>query len=100
MTTEAAERPKKKVRQQRMEGDGFPEIDADLEAAADDYAKALRAKNKAAEKLNTQKEMLIEMMTRKGVSVIRIDEGAKMLTLKHNDVLKVEKVKELVAIDE
>lgn len=91
--TEAATR-KRAGKQLRMEGDGFPKPNPEVEAASQEVADKLRAKNKATEKYNTAIEQCIEIMTRHGVDSVRIDEGGKMLTLTRDPKLKIVKVKE------
>ena len=76
-------------------GDAIPEA---VEAAAEKYVKALRAKNKAAERVNTDKESLIETMRQHDIKRLRIDEGAKVLVLEEKDVVKIEKAKEPEAV--
>lgn len=62
--------------------------------AVDKYITALRAANKAREKMNTAKDNCIAEMTEHGVERVRIEEGSKWLVCEDEFKLKTEKIKE------
>lgn len=70
------------------------EVPEAVQDAVDEYVKSLRIKNKATEKLNSRKEVVIETMKEHDVDHVRIDEGKKVLMLSEMDILKIEKAKE------
>ena len=86
----------KKKKKAKGSGEGItvtrsqtPALDPDWEdtipepvaAAVDDYVKAMRAKNKATEKVRNAKEVCIERMVEHEITAVRIDEGEKILKL-------------------
>jgi TRAP-type C4-dicarboxylate transport system substrate-binding protein len=93
---------KKVIKKQAVTKSDHPPLDPDwvdqipepVNAAVDTWVTAMRAKNKAAEKERNAREECIEKMKEHGVSVIRIDEGAKVLRLVDESKLKTEKAKQ------
>ena len=57
-------------------GDAFG---MEVQTAADDYTKLMRAANKAKERANGAKEACLDAMDRCKVKRVRIDDGAKWL---------------------
>lgn len=74
-------------------GDIADEVPEAVQAAADDYVRAMRASNKAKEKLNGAKDNCIQVMQEHKCSRVRIDEGSKILRLDDEVKLKTEKIK-------
>lgn len=99
--TPATETKRKRAGQQRFEGDGFPKPDEELEAAASAYAKALTAESNAKQKKGTAKDALLEVMTRKGVEMVRFMHGTteKQIRIEHKDNVKIETVKQAASSD-
>mgnify|MGYP001566533528 CR=1 FL=1 len=69
------------------------DIPEEVQTAADEYMKCLRAANKAKEKVNGAKETCMEIMDRLDCRRVRIDDGAKLLILDDTKTLKTEKIK-------
>ncbi len=83
-------------KQKRLEDEnGFidDDIPEEVQAAAEEYMKCLRAANKAKEKVNGAKDACIEVMERLDCRRVRIDDGAKLLILDDKTTLKTEKIK-------
>lgn len=74
-------------------GDIAEEAPPEVQAAADEYVKAMRTANKAKEKLNGAKDHCIQVMQEHNCTSVRIDEGSKMLRLDDEVKLKTEKIK-------
>lgn len=72
-------------------GDVVPE---EVQEAADEYIKSLRAANKAREKMNTAKESCLNAMGAHNIERVKIDDGGKWLVRKSETKLKTEKIKE------
>lgn len=98
----------KKKKKAKGSGEGItvtrsqtPALDPDWEdtipepvaAAVDDYVKAMRAKNKATEKVRNAKEVCIDRMVEHEITAVRIDEGEKILKLETKHSLKTAKPK-------
>lgn len=68
-------------------------IPEEVQTAADDYTKLMRAANKAKERANGAKEACLDAMDRCKVKRVRIDDGAKWLVRDEKRTLKTEKIK-------
>jgi len=100
--SDTATKPRKRAGQQRFEAEGFPQPDPELEAAASAYAKALTTESNAKQKKGTAKDALLEVMTRKGVEMVRFTHGTteKVVRIEHKDAVKIETVKQSKSSDE
>ncbi len=78
-------------------GDWLEDIPDEVQKAADAYDAAHTAKSKAAGKLNTAKDSLIESMKANDVRRVRIRNGEKFLVIDTKDGVKYEKPKEPTA---
>lgn len=74
-------------------GDWLEQVPEEVQAAADERMRTLRAKNKANEKYNSASDACIEAMKKAGISRIRIDDGKKWLVCEDKPKLKTEKIK-------
>ncbi len=72
-------------------GDWQDEIPEEVQSAADAYDAAHTAKSKAAAKLNTAKDSLIESMKANDVRRVRIRNGEKFLELGATDKVSYKK---------
>jgi hypothetical protein len=79
--------------------DWLDEIPAEVQKLADAYDAAHTSKSKAAAKLNTAKDSLIESMKEHRCGKVRIRNGEKFLVLDVKDGVKYEKPKEPTAQD-
>lgn len=71
-----------------------PEV---VQDAADKYVSALTKKNKAAEAFNGAKEQLITEMKAHGITRIKVNNGAKVLTLVESEKVLLKKPAEPTA---
>lgn len=94
MSTDAPTRPRKKAG--RFTGDGFPEVDDELEAAAGEYTKAMKKETDAKSAKKLKLENLIELMRAKGTTEYRVTIGSveKIVRLDSKDSIKIETVKQ------
>ena len=74
-------------------GDWLEEVPEDVQEAADERMRTLRAKNKATEKYNSAQEACMQAMKEHDVKRIRIDDGKKWLVYDEKGTLKTEKIK-------
>jgi len=68
------------------------EIPEPVNVAVDEYLKAMRAKNKLAEKERLTREKCIETMKEHGIKKLRIDDGKQWLECEDTNRLKTRKV--------
>lgn len=86
--------------QPALDPDWEEQIPEPVGAAVDDYVKAMRAKNKATEKVRNTKEVCIDRMVEHGITAVRIDEGEKILKLETKHSLKTAKPKKQEQLDD
>lgn len=91
----AAEAPAKaKPTQKIFEGEGFPQPPPkDVQKAVDAYVEAKRAKGDALAILNTARDNVIAKMIEHGITMVKIDEGDKVLELDTTQAVKIKKAK-------
>jgi hypothetical protein len=94
MTESTATVTRTRAKQRGFKGEGFPQPIPEVEAASQEVADKLRAKNKAKEKYDTAVAQCIEIMERHGIDHMKIDEGGKMVQLTRDPKLKIVKVRE------
>ncbi len=75
-------------------GDWLDEVPEEVQAAADAYETAHKAKAKAVGKFNTARDNVIEKMKETGTKRVPIRNGEKFLRLDEQDVVKIEKRKD------
>ena len=88
------------VHQPALDDDWVDNVPEKLADAVDDYLKAMRTKNKAAEKTRTSKERCIDIMIELNIKKVRIDDGAQWLHCTDKHGLKTQKVKKKDAAEE
>jgi hypothetical protein len=76
-----------------LDNDWVDNLPEDLADAVDEYLKAMRTKNKAAEKTRITKERCIELMQEHDIKKVRIDDGASWLVCEDKHGLKTQKAK-------
>lgn len=83
-------------RQRKMAGEGFPKVDKDLEAAAGEYAKAMKKETDAKSAKKQKWNNLVDVMKSKGVSEYRVMIGTteKLVALDSKDVIRIETIKQ------
>lgn len=107
MTTTNADAPpkRKKARQRQLETEEGPigdTIPVEVQDAADNYATALKSKNKAAAKLTAVKEDLLSVMESHDISSVKVqtDKGEKVIDRLNEPKLKMRKPKEGYSVAE
>ncbi len=75
-------------------GDWLEEVPEEVQEAADAYDKAHTAKTKTQGKLNSAKDILIDVMREHKVDKVRIRNGEKLLTISATDKITYEKPEE------
>ena len=99
MATSDSPPVRKKARQKQLatpEGPIGDQIPEDVQDAADNYASALKAKNKAAMKLTAVKEDLLTVMEANDITSVKVqtDKGEKVIDRLNEPKLKMRKPKE------